>query len=113
RKRTSIFASGRRQQATTFRPTRCAKNCRKKTRCMTSLNSFCWARLLISSGRMLASSQHKNPLLKKKKHERIGRKCFAGVDPDGCGADWPGRAQLRYLFAVAQGPHRLYRHADG
>src|SRR6266568_3461183 len=62
---------------------------------------------------MLASSQQKNPLLKKKKHERIGRKCFTGADPDGRGANWPGRAQLRYLFAVAQGPHRFYRHAHG
>src|SRR5882724_9764369 len=34
---------------------------------------------------MLASKQRNNPLLKKKNHERIGRKPFAGVDSYGRG----------------------------
>src|SRR5882724_3356304 len=82
-------------------------------RWMTLLNRFCWARLLISSRRMLASNQRNKPLLKKKNHECIGRKSIAGADSDGRGADWPRRAQLRYLLATAQGPDRFHRNADG
>jgi len=51
---------------------------------------------------MLASRQAQEPLLKKENHEYIERKSFPGADSYGRGADWPGRAQLRYLFATAQ-----------
>src|SRR5207244_12476664 len=90
-----------------------ARNCSKEMRWMAEPNRFCWARLLISSRRMLASNQLKKTLLKKKNHERIRRKCFAGADSDGGGADWPWRTQLRYLLATAQGPDRFHRNANG
>src|SRR6266478_5333627 len=86
---------------------------------MTLLNRFCWARLLISSRRMLASNQRNNPLLEKQNHECIGRKSVAGVDSDGRGADWPWRTQLRYLLAATlpangrleEGHQHLYQFA--
>src|SRR5207244_7564119 len=109
----SIFESGRRRHVTTFRPTKCARSYSKKISWTTLLNRFCWARLLIASRRMLASYQRNKPLLKKKNHECIGRKSVAGADSDGRGADWPRRAQLRYLLATAQGPDRFHRNADG
>src|SRR5262245_31460321 len=92
---------------------KCARNWRNMMVWTRSPNRFCWVRLLISLRRMLASRQRKNPLLKKKNHECIERKSFPGADSDGRGADGPGRAQLRYLFATTQGSHRFHWNADG
>src|SRR5438046_9255742 len=105
----STFASGRRRRVTTFHPTKCARSYSKEMRWTTLLNRFCWARLLISSRRMLASNECKKQLLKKKIHERIGRKSVAGADSDGRGADWPRRAKLRCLLCANQGWERIQR----
>src|SRR5436305_15340425 len=62
---------------------------------------------------MLASKKRNNPLLKKENHECIERKSLAGPGSDGRGADWPWRAQLRYLLAATQGSDRFHWNADG
>src|SRR5262249_49920815 len=113
RGKTSTHDFVRRRRDITFPWKKCERNCRNAMVWTRSRNRCYWARLLISLRRMLASRQRKNPLLKKKNHECFQRKSLPGIDSDGCGADWPGRAQLRYLFATVEGPNRLYRNADG
>src|ERR1041385_6151272 len=62
---------------------------------------------------MLASNRFQNRPLWKKNNEGIEQEFIAiGANSDGGGADRARRAQLRYLFAAAQGSDRFYRYAD-